>query len=156
MTEPKLKPGDQAPDFVLTSDEGKPVRLSDFRGKKVLLYFYPKAGTPGCTQQACALRDLHPDVSEKGVVVIGISPDSPEALRKFRAKYNLPFVLLSDPDRSVARLYGAWGERSLYGRLFEGILRSHVAVDPQGQIVDYELKVKPLETAEAARRLAAA
>ena len=154
MSESKLNPGDLAPDFVLTSDAGTPVHLSGFRGKKVLLYFYPKAGTPGCTQQACALRDLHPEVTEKGVVVVGISPDTPEPLRKFRQRYDLPFVLLSDPEREVARLYGAWGERSLYGRVFSGILRSHAAVDADGRIVEYDLKVKPLETADAARRLA--
>lgn len=154
MDEPLLKAGELAPDFSLVSDEGAPVRLSAFRGRKVLLYFYPKAGTPGCTQQACALRDLHPDVTENGVTIIGISPDSPDALRRFRTKYNLPFILLSDPDRKVARQYGAWGERSLYGRLVAGILRSHVALDPEGRVIEYDLRVKPLDTADAARRLA--
>lgn len=109
MNESKLNPGDLAPGFTLMSDAEAPLHLSEFRGKKVLLYFYPKAGTPGCTQQACALRDLHPEVTEKGVVVIGISPDTPQALRRFRQKYDLPFVLLSDPEREVARLYGTGG-----------------------------------------------
>jgi len=148
-----LKVGDKAPEFELVSDAGRKVRLAGFSGQRVLIYFYPKADTPGCTKQACALRDLHPDIEEKEIVVIGISPDSPEALAKFRAKYNLPFVLLSDPERSVAKAYGAWGERKLYGRSFFGILRSHVAIDEKGRIAEYALKVKPLETADLARSL---
>jgi len=150
----KLKPGDTAPHFDLTSDTGERVKLADFTGKRVLLYFYPKADTPGCTKQACALRDIHPDVTEKDIVVIGISPDPPEALARFRAKYDLPFVLLSDPDHAVAKAYGAWGERKLYGRSFMGILRSHVAVGADGRIIDYGLKVKPLSTAHLAKSLA--
>jgi len=148
-----LQVGDTAPGFELTSDEGKKVRLEDFAGKRLLLYFYPKADTPGCTKQACALRDIHPDVKERDIVVIGISPDSPERLAAFRAKYDLPFVLLSDPDHAVAEAYGAWGERKLYARSFMGILRSHVAVDKDGKITEYKLKVKPLATAELARSL---
>ncbi len=149
-----LKVGDAAPDFELTSDKGEEVRLEDFSGRRVLLYFYPKADTPGCTKQACALRDIHPDVAEKDIVVVGISPDTPEALARFRAKYDLPFALLSDPDHAVAEAYGAWGERKLYGRSFMGILRSHVAIDEDGRISDYQLKVKPLSTAELAASLA--
>jgi peroxiredoxin Q/BCP len=151
-----LNPGDAAPGFELTSDEGEKVRLADFAGKRVLLYFYPKADTPGCTKQACALRDVHPDVAEKDIVVVGISPDAPEKLARFRAKYDLPFVLLSDPDHAVAEAYGAWGERKLYGRRFMGILRSHVAIAEDGRITDYELKVKPLSTADLAASLAGA
>jgi peroxiredoxin Q/BCP len=149
-----LNVGDTAPDFELPSDTGKKVRLADFAGKRVVLYFYPKAGTPGCTKQACALRDIHPDIEEKDIVVIGISPDGPDALAKFRAKYDLPFVLLSDPDRTVARAYGAWGERKLYGRSFLGIVRTHAAIDERGKIIEYALKVKPLSTAELAKSLA--
>jgi len=148
-----LNVGEKAPGFELISDDGSSVRLEQFAGSRVLLYFYPKADTPGCTKQACALRDIHPDVEEKEVVVIGISPDPPEKLARFRAKYDLPFVLLSDPDHAVAEAYGAWGEKKLYGRSFTGILRSHVAIDRDGTIVDYELKVKPLATAELARKL---
>jgi peroxiredoxin Q/BCP len=149
-----LKVGDTAPGFELTSDAGRKVRLADFAGKRILLYFYPKADTPGCTKQACALRDIHPDIEEKDIVVIGISPDRPDALAKFRAKYDLPFVLLSDPDHAVAEAYGAWGERSLYGRRFMGFLRTHVAMDEDGRVTEFELKVKPLSTAKLARSLA--
>jgi peroxiredoxin Q/BCP len=148
-----LQAGDIAPAFTLLSDTEERVSLSDFAGRRILLYFYPKAGTPGCTKQACALRDLHPDIQDQSLVVIGVSPDSPEALRRFRAKYNLPFVLLSDPDRKVATLYGAWGEKQLYGRSLFGVLRSHVAIDEEGRILEIDLKVKPLETAEMAQRL---
>ena len=148
-----LKSGDAAPEFELTSDAGERVKLTDFAGKRILLYFYPKADTPGCTKQACALRDIHPDVAEKDIVVIGISPDPPEKLAKFRAKYELPFVLLSDPDHAVAEAYGAWGEKRLYGRSFLGILRTHVAIDAEGRLIEYRLKVKPLSTAELAKSL---
>jgi peroxiredoxin Q/BCP len=148
-----LKAGDEAPGFALTSDTGETVSLDDFAGRRVVLYFYPKAGTPGCTKQACALRDIHPDIEEKDIVVVGISPDPPEKLAKFRAKYDLPFVLLSDPDHAVAKAYGAWGEKKLYGKTFGGILRSHVAIDEAGRIIDLKIKVKPLATAELARTL---
>ncbi|MBN1859256.1 thioredoxin-dependent thiol peroxidase [Candidatus Bipolaricaulota bacterium] len=149
-----LNPGDPAPAFSLTSDDGKVVHLADFAGKTIVLYFYPKADTPGCTQQACAIRDIHPDLQGAGIVVIGISPDPPERLRAFREKHALPFVLLSDPDHHVAQLYGAWGEKKLYGRSFTGILRSHVAVDPSGKIIEHKLKVRPATTAELAMKLA--
>jgi len=102
--------GDMAPDFRLTADDGRPVSLSDFRGHKVVLYFYPKADTPGCTRQACAIRDVYPQVESRDVVVIGISPDAPAALARFREKHSLPFILLSDPDHEVAEAYGVWGE----------------------------------------------
>ena len=145
-----LKVGDPAPEFELTSDTGKRVRLSDFAGKRVVLFFYPKADTPGCTKQACALRDIHPHIEERNIVVIGISPDPPEKLAAFRAKYALPFFLLSDPDHAVAESYGAWGEKKLYGKTVTGILRTHAAIDEQGRIIDYDLKVRPLSTAEFA------
>jgi len=146
-----LNPGDPAPAFELTSDIGEKVSLARFAGHRVILYFYPKANTPGCTKQACALRDMHPDIEGSEIVVVGISPDPPEKLAKFRAKYNLPFVLLSDPDHAVAEAYGAWGERALYGRQFKGILRSHIAIDRDGKITHYDLKVKPLATAQLAK-----
>ncbi len=142
-----LEKGTTAPDFTLTSDDGKEVTLSDFRGKKVVLYFYPKADTPGCTKQACAIRDVYPGVEEEDAVVIGISPDPAVALVKFREKHNLPFILLSDPDHKVAEAYGAWGEKKIYGKTYEGIIRSHFAIDEGGRLMDYELKVKPLTTA---------
>lgn len=142
--------GQIAPDFELTSDRGEKVRLSDFRGRKVVLYFYPKADTPGCTKQACALRDIYPQVESAATVVIGISPDKPAALAKFREKYNLPFILLSDPDHQVAKAYGAWGEKKTFGKTYYGIVRSHFAVDEEGHLVEARLKVKPLSTADLA------
>lgn len=145
--------GDPAPAFSLTSDAGNLVSLADFSGQTVVLYFYPKADTPGCTKQACAIRDIHPDIQGAGIVVIGISPDPPERLRSFREKHRLPFVLLSDPDHRVAERYGAWGEKKLYGRSFTGILRSHIAVDPDGRIVEHKLNVRPAATAELAVEL---
>jgi len=148
-----LGAGDPAPDFSLESDDGKLVHLSDYIGKTIVLYFYPKANTPGCTRQACAIRDIHPDIQGAGIVVLAVSPDPPERLRAFREKYDLPFVLLSDPDHRVAEQYGAWGEKKLYGRSFTGILRSHVAVDPAGKIIEHKLKVRPATTAEMAMRL---
>ena len=148
-----LKIGDMAPDFTLQSDEGKMVSLSDFRGKKVVIYFYPKADTPGCTKQACAIRDAYSNIAAHDVVVIGISPDSPADLVKFRQKYNLPFILLSDPDHQVAEAYGAWGEKKRFGVTSVGIIRSHFAVDPQGRLTAVELEVKPETTAELALQL---
>ena len=145
--------GDKVPEFTLTADDGRQVSLSDFRGQKVVLYFYPKAGTPGCTKQACAVRDVYPRIENEGVVVIGISPDSPEALRKFRDEHDLPFVLLSDPDHEVAEAYGAWGEKKAFGKTYEGIIRSHFAVDAEGKLAEFEIKVKPQKTADLAVRL---
>lgn len=145
--------GDKVPEFTLTADDGRQVSLSDFRGQKVVLYFYPKAGTPGCTKQACAVRDVYPRIENEGVAVIGISPDSPEALRKFRDEHDLPFVLLSDPDHEVAEAYGAWGEKKAFGKTYEGIIRSHFAIDAQGKLADFKVKVKPQKTADLAVRL---
>jgi len=141
-----LEIGTIAPDFTLTSDDGKEMSPSDFRGKKVVLYFYPKANTSGCTKQACAIRDVYPSV-EEDAVVIGISPDPLKALVKFRDKHNLPFMLLSDPDHKVAEAYGAWGEKKMYGKAYQGIIRSHFAVDEEGRLMDLKIKVKPLTTA---------
>jgi peroxiredoxin Q/BCP len=145
--------GELAPDFSLQSDTGETVSLADYRGRKVVLYFYPKADTPGCTQQACALRDVYPDIEAENAVVIGISPDEPKGLVKFREKYGLPFVLLSDPDHKVAEAYGAWGEKKMYGKSYEGIIRSHFGVDEEGCLADVEHKVKPLTTADLALKL---
>ncbi|MBC7250059.1 MAG: thioredoxin-dependent thiol peroxidase [Anaerolineae bacterium] len=148
-----LKEGTMAPDFTLTADDGRQVSLADFRGRKVILYFYPKADTPGCTKQACALRDVYPDIDGQGAVVIGISPDPPEKLVKFREKHNLPFILLSDPDHQVAEAYGAWGEKKMYGKTSMGIIRSHFGIDEEGRLMEVELKVKPQTTADLALRL---
>jgi len=148
-----LELGTRAPDFTLTSDEGKQVSLADFLGKKVVIYFYPKANTSGCTKQACAVRDVYADIDAKGAVVLGISPDEPEALVKFREKYDLPFILLSDPDHQVAEAYGVWGEKKMYGKSYMGIIRSHFGVDEEGRLVELDVKVKPLSTADMALRL---
>lgn len=148
-----LQVGDVAPGFTLTADDGSEVSLSDYRGHKVVLYFYPKADTPGCTRQACAVRDVYGDIDAGGAVVLGISPDDLPALRKFRSKYDLPFPLLSDPDHRVAEMYGAWGEKTSRGRTSEGIIRSHFAVDEEGRITDLEIKVKPESTADLALHL---
>jgi len=145
--------GDLAPAFALLSDEEKEVKLEDYRGRKVILYFYPKANTPGCTKQACAIRDNYPEIEGKDGVVIGISPDLPKKLVKFREKHNLPFILLSDPDHHVAEAYGAWGEKKMYGKTYMGIIRSHFAIDEDGRLMEAKLKVKPLTTADLALKL---
>jgi peroxiredoxin Q/BCP len=129
------------------------VRLSDFKGQKVILYFYPKADTPGCTKQACALRDAYPRIEASDAVVIGISPDKPDKLAKFRQKYDLPFLLLSDPDHAVAEAYGVWGEKQMYGKTYEGIIRSHFAIDSEGNFTEADIKVAPLSTLDLAMRI---
>jgi len=148
-----LKKGDAAPGFELTDDTGNTVRLADLAGKRVMVYFYPKADTPGCTKQACALQDLGPMIDDASITVIGISPDKPEKLAKFRAKYNFEFILLSDPEHQVAEAYGAWGEKSMYGKTYMGIIRSHAAIDEDGNLLAIENKVKPLSTAALAKEL---
>ncbi len=148
-----LETGAMAPAFTLTADDGTKVNLADLRGRKVALYFYPKANTPGCNRQACALRDVYPDVQAQGAVVVGISPDPPDKLVKFREKHGLPFILLSDPDHKVATAFGAWGEKKSFGKTYQGIIRSHFAIDEQGRLVEFELKVKPEKTADLALRL---
>jgi peroxiredoxin Q/BCP len=126
--------GRKAPDFVLSSSEGGEVRLSDLRGKTVVLYFYPKDDTPGCTREACAFRDSRAALRKKGVVVLGVSGDSLASHEKFKAKYRLSFPLLSDPDKAVARKYGAWGEKVLYGRKTVGMIRSTFVIDGEGVV----------------------
>ena len=143
-----VEKGKKAPAFTLTADDGKKVSLKEFLGKKVVLYFYPKADTPGCTRQACGVRDIYPKIEDRDVVVIGISPDPPERLIKFREKYNLPFLLLSDPDHKVAEKYGAWGEKKMYGKVSMGMIRSHFVIDEKGTITEFKLKVKPEMTAD--------
>jgi peroxiredoxin Q/BCP len=148
-----LEIGDVAPDFTLTADDGSTVTLSDFRGQKVVLYFYPKAGTSGCTRQACAIRDVYPRIEAGDAVVIGISPDRPQALVRFRERHDLPFILLSDPEHKVAEAYGAWGERTSRGKTTMGIIRSHFGIDEEGRLMEVELKVKPETTADMALHL---
>ena len=141
---PPLEPGDEAPDFVLQDATGADVPLTGFRGRKVLVYFYPKADTPGCTKQACGLRDALPDIADAAVV--GISPDKPAALAKFDTKYGLGFPLLSDPDHAVAEAYGVWGEKKNYGRTYMGIIRSAFLVDEEGRIEQAWYKISPADT----------
>jgi peroxiredoxin Q/BCP len=136
-----LQVGDPAPDFELKSDTGDTVRLSDFRGRRVVLYFYPKDDTTGCTAQACGFRDAYPQIEERNAVVLGVSPDSASSHRKFKTKYDLPFTLLVDPDHKVAEAYGAWGTKSMYGKDYEGIIRSHFIIDEQGNLADVQVKV---------------
>jgi thioredoxin-dependent peroxiredoxin len=148
-----FQPGDPAPDFELLSDEGQPVKLSDYRGQRLILFFYPKADTPGCTTQACGLRDNFPLFQEKNTAVLGISPDKVADLAKWRTKENLPYNLLSDPDHQVAELYGVWGERSMYGRTYMGIIRSHFVIDEAGNFADVQLKVSPKDSVARAVKL---
>lgn len=135
--------GDKAPDFELLNSEEEPVKLSDYRGKRVILFFYPKAGTSGCTTQACGLRDNFPRIEAANATVIGVSPDMPAALAKWVAKESLPYALLSDPDHKVADVYGVWGEKSMYGRNYMGIIRSHFVIDAEGNFEDIQFKVSP-------------
>jgi len=141
-----LKKGDKAPSFQLKDQDGSPVNLKDFKGKKLLLYFYPKADTSGCTKQACSVRDAIPDLASAGVAAIGISPDKPEKQKKFDEKYSLGFPLLADEDNSVAREYGAWGEKKMYGKTYEGIIRSAFLIDEKGRILEAWYKVSPADT----------
>jgi thioredoxin-dependent peroxiredoxin len=130
----RLEPGDPAPDFDLDDDSGGRVRLADMRGQRVVLYAYPAAMTPGCTKQACDFRDSLAALSAAGIAVVGISPDSPEKLAQFRAEEGLTFPLASDPDRAVLRAYGAFGEKSLYGKTVVGVIRSTFVIDAAGRI----------------------
>ena len=142
----KLNIGDKAPGFTLLNQEGEKVSLSSYKGKNVLLYFYPKADTPGCTKQACNIRDTSKDLKKLGVVAIGISPDEPAKQKKFDDKYELGFTLLSDTEHKVAKLYGVWGKKSMYGKTYEGIIRSSFVIDGNGKIIQASYKVKPLDT----------
>ena len=138
-----VEEGKPAPDFELTSDAGNRVKLSDFRGKPVVLYFYPKDDTPGCTTQAQGIRDTYSAFSDRGAVVLGISPDDETAHVKFKEKYALPFTLLADPDHAVADEYGVWGERNAYGKTYMGIERSTFLIDSEGNVAKVMRKVKP-------------
>lgn len=134
-----------APDFTLDNEDGEPVSLSDFRGRKVVLYFYPKDDTPGCTVQACELRDNVQSFDTRNAVVLGVSPDSPRAHRKFKDKYGLPFTLLADVDHEVATKYGVWKEKSMYGRKYWGNERTTFVIDEEGRVARVLPRVKPAE-----------
>jgi len=138
-----VEEGKPAPDFELPSDSGERVRLSSLRGKPVVLYFYPKDDTPGCTTQACGIRDVYADFRERGAVVLGVSPDDEASHVKFKEKYSLPFTLLADPEHEVAEEYGVWKERNMYGKKSMGIERSTFAIDSDGNVAKALRRVKP-------------
>lgn len=144
----ELNVGEAAPDFALPSDAGEIVRLADLRGRRVVLYFYPKDDTSGCTKEACAFRDTRPAFEDRDVVVLGVSPDDVASHEKFRDKYDLNFPLLADADHAVAEAYGAWGKKKMYGREYEGILRSTFVIGPDGRLEKIYRKVKPAEHAD--------
>jgi thioredoxin-dependent peroxiredoxin len=139
---PRLAVGDKAPAFSLSDADGKTVKLSDFKGRKVVVYFYPAASTPGCTKQACDFRDSLAELNEAGLDVVGISPDKPEKLAKFRDAEGLTFPLLSDPERKVLTEWGAFGEKSMYGKTVQGVIRSTFVVDEKGEIEVAQYNVK--------------
>jgi thioredoxin-dependent peroxiredoxin len=135
--------GEKAPDFELENQDGETVKLSDLAGKTVVLYFYPKADTPGCTTQACGIRDRSSEYEQAGAVVLGVSPDKPAALRRFADKYGLPFTLLADTEHAVAQAYGVWVEKNRYGRTYWGNERTTFVIDPEGKVARVFPKVSP-------------
>jgi thioredoxin-dependent peroxiredoxin len=151
MTE-RLSPGDQAPDFTLPDADGTPVSLAGYRGRKVIVYFYPAAGTPGCTKQACDFRDNLASLDGAGLDVVGISPDQPAALAKFRDAEGLTFPLLSDPERTVLDAYSAYGEKTLYGKKMQGVIRSTFVVDEDGKVEQALYNVKATGHVAALRK----
>ena len=142
MTSPRLAVGDPAPDFTLADADGKPVSLADYRGRRVVVYFYPAASTPGCTKQACDFRDSLADFNDAGLDVIGISPDKPAKLAKFRDAEGVTFPLLSDPDREVLTAWGVFGEKTMYGKTVTGVIRSTFVVGPEGAIETAQYNVR--------------
>jgi peroxiredoxin Q/BCP len=153
-----LAAGASAPDFTATTDTGATVTLSDFRGRRVILYFYPQDDTPGCTTQACGFRDAYPTIEEKNAVVLGVSPDGQKSHATFKTKHNLPFTLLVDEDHTIAEAYGVWTEQtygvwaepSLVGRTYMGVERSHFVIDEEGKIAQAEVKIEPEASVEKA------
>jgi peroxiredoxin Q/BCP len=146
-----LQPGDKAPGFVLPDQDGNLVRLSDFQGQKLLVYFFPKADTPGCTVQSCSVRDAREDLALIDLNAVGISPDTPDRQKRFDRKYSLGFPLLSDPDHATAEAYGVWGEKKFTGRTYMGIIRSSFLIDEDGTILHTWYRVRPEETVPNAR-----
>ena len=142
--------GEQAPDFELLNQDGKPVKLSDFHGKRVILFAYPKADTPGCTIQACGMRDNYPRFQDANAIVLGISPDEPEDNLKWKQKQNLPYDLLSDPEHKILEAWGAWGEKAMFGKKYDGVIRSHWVIDANGTLIDQQLNVKPEDSVNKA------
>jgi thioredoxin-dependent peroxiredoxin len=143
-----VEKGSPAPDFTLTSDSGERVRLSQFRGRPVVLYFYPRDDSPGCTKQACGIRDSYDAFEQRDVVVLGVSTDDEASHLKFKQKHELPFTLLADPDHEVSEQYGVWGERTFAGKTYMGIERSTFLIDPEGRVAKVMRRVKPATHAE--------
>jgi peroxiredoxin Q/BCP len=137
-----VKEGEAAPDFTLNDDEGVPVSLSDYAGRKFVLYFYPKDDTPGCTTEACEFRDEYAEFRTRGIAIVGVSADSPESHAKFKTKYNLRFTLLSDPDKKVLKAYGVWKEKNMYGKKYQGIERTTFIINQQGVVIKVFPRVK--------------
>ena len=146
----KIKPGKPVPDFRVAATGGRTLSLADFRGHPVVLYFYPKDDTPGCTTQSCGFRDAYPQIEEKNAVVLGVSPDGVKSHQKFKTKFNLPFILLADEEHKVAEAYGVWQEKSMYGRTYFGNVRSHFVIDEEGKIADAQVKVSPSDSVDRA------
>jgi peroxiredoxin Q/BCP len=144
-----IEEGKPAPDFELLSDSGDTVRLSDFRGKPVVLYFYPKDDTPGCTTEACEFRDAYDTYRKRGIEILGVSPDDVSSHEQFKSKYELPFTLLADPDHATAEAYGVWGERNFAGKTYMGINRSTFVIDEKGNVARAMLGIKPAGHAAA-------
>lgn len=149
----KLQIGDIAPDFEALADTGQTVRLSSYRGRRVILYFYSKDDTPGCTKQSCGFRDSYPILQDYNTVVLGISPDDVSSHQKFKTKYSLPFTLLADEDHSIAEKYGVWGEKTVDGQTHMGIIRSHFVIDEQGKILDTQIQVAPEDSSPFALKV---
>ncbi|GIU81071.1 MAG: peroxiredoxin [Pyrinomonadaceae bacterium] len=147
-----LREGDFAPDFTAKNQDGKEIKLSDFRGRKVVLYFYPKDDTPGCTKEACSFRDAFEVYAEKGIVILGVSTDDERSHKKFRTKYNLPFDLIADTDKSIVTAYGVYVEKSLYGKKYMGVERTTFLINEEGKIEKIFKKVKPEGHAEEVLR----
>ena len=143
-----IEPGTEAPDFTLTTHDGDPLTLSSLRGRLVVLYFYPRDDTPGCTKEACGFRNIEKQLTQAGAIVLGVSPDSPESHARFREKYSLPFTLLADPDHAVAERYGAWREKNMYGKKSLCIARSTFLIDPTGRVAKVFKAVKTAVHAE--------
>jgi thioredoxin-dependent peroxiredoxin len=150
----RVQVGDQAPSFTLEDQQGEAWSLDERRGRPVVLYFYPKDDTPGCTTQACDIRDRWAEFEALGVAVAGISPDDVESHGRFATKFDLPHTLLSDPDREVIDAYGAWGEKKMYGKTFEGVIRSSVVIDAEGRIAAVFDRIKPAEQSDKALEVA--
>jgi thioredoxin-dependent peroxiredoxin len=148
ITMPQI--GESAPDFALPNQDGETVRLSDYRGQTVILFAYPKAGTGGCTTQACGFRDALPQIGAADAVVLGISPDAPEKLKLWQEKEGLSYDLLSDPEHNTLEAWGAWGEKSMYGKKYMGVIRSHWVIDADGVVTDAQVKISPKKSVEKA------